>query len=566
MGHVVTAGTISATVIIPDFENGGGLLANSTPKHDAADRRRLAASGTESDTQPLAQSVIHYLQGDSAGALRLLLAVEQSSRTPDLLAALGYIQTEQGHHEAAAETYSELMQKQPGMAEGWFQWGFNLYRLGRTAEALERFDRAAALTSDWIDVPLARAICQLKLKQYTEAFERTDECLAMDSSYKPALFAKAVIFHVQWEFDQALALYRQIVDGKDPECIEALMNLITLGLQQKQYDLVRKYSGQLVALQPDAALAVEGMAISAFNDSDYDTAWREYKRLVELAPDQVANWLSLGVVCERRGMLSEAVQAFTKARQMRPDSLYAHTYLAGALWKSGDLQAARVCYEQAVAKWPEKENLTLSLAQILEDLGNLEASEKVCRELCNRDPERRQVWFRLGYIQFKCGQWEEAARSFERSLSLKSDWPEAEVDLALACYMAAQNDRAEAVLLRLLEREPEHLEGVKGLATVTLAQGRHEHALALHEKLLRLGGPDADVFFNCGILAQNLSQTRRAVDYYREAIALRPNFAEALLNLGHALLDLGNREEARSAWIPALELKPDFARGFFRRG
>jgi tetratricopeptide (TPR) repeat protein len=374
--------------------------------------------------------------------------------------------------------------------------GLQPYRLGRAAEAAERFDRAAGLRSDWIEISLARAICQLKLKQYQEAFERIDECLAMDPAYEPALFAKAVIYHVQWEFDEALALYRQIVDGPNPKCIEALMNLITLGLQQKHYDLVRRYSRQLIALQPDAALAVEGIAISAFTDGDYDTAWQQYSRLVELAPDQVAHWLNLGVACERRGMLSEAVRAFSKARQLRPDSLHAHTYLGGALWKSGDLALARGCYEQAVGKWPEREDLTLSLAQILEDLGNFAASEKVCRELCDRDPERRQVWFRLGYVQFKLGHWEDAVRSFERALSLKSDWPEAEVDLALAYYMGAQHDRAETVLLRLLDREPDHLEGVKGLATVTLAQGRHEQALELHEKLMNLAGPDADVCYN----------------------------------------------------------------------
>ena len=566
MAQVITQGTITATVVMPDFENPAGqLLANSIVKQDSTDPQPAAAAAAGSDTEPIAQSVIHYLRGDGNSALRVLLAVGPQFRTPDLLAALGYIQTELGHHDAATETYAELMQKQPALAEGWFQWGFNLYRLGRTTEALERFDKAATLKSDWIEVPLARAICQLKLKQYQEAFERTDECLTMDPSYKPALFAKAVIFHVQWEFDQALVLYRQIVDGQDPNCIEALMNLITLGLQQKQYDLVRRYSGQLVALQPDAPLAAEGMAISAFNDGDYDTAWQQYSRLVELAPDQVAHWLNLGVASERRGLQSDAVRAFTKASQLRPDSLHAHTYLAGALWKAGDLTAARACYEQAVAKWPEREDLTLSLAQILEDLGYLEASEKACREMCERDPERRQVWFRLGYLQFKRTQWEEAARSFERALTLKSDWPEAEVDLALAYYMAAQYDRSETVLLRLLDREPEHLEAVKGLATVTLAQGRHENALALHETVLRLAGPDADVYYNCGVLAQHLSQPRRAVEYYRDAIAIRPNLAEALLNLGHALLDLGSREEALAAWIPALELRPEFARGFFRR-
>lgn len=565
MAQLIIPATTDAAVIVPDFRNGAGEFpAHASPKPDSTEQRDRGASGAQSDTQAIAQAVIYHLRGDAAAALKALLAVDQDHRSADLLGSLGYIQTELGQYEAAAQTYSELMQLQPGMAEGWFQWGFCLYRLGHTAEALQRFDKAAGLKTDWIEVPLARAVCQLKLKHYQNAFEHADECLAIDPSYSLALFAKAVTFHVMWEFDQALVLYRQIVDG-DPKCVEALMNLITLGLQQKQYDIVRQYSEQLIAFQPDIPLGVEGIAIAAFHDGDYATAGQQFARLVELVPDQVAHWLNLGVACQRQDKLSEAAAAFVRARELRPDSLYAHTYLGGALLQSGDLESACACYVQAVAKWPEKEELTLSLAEILDDLGRLEASENVSLEFCKRDPGRGQVWFRLGCVQFKRGEWNEAAASFERAVALKSDWPDAEVNLALAYYAAAQYDQSEAVLGRLLDREPEHLQGVKGLATVTLAQGRHEDSLKLHEKVLQLEGPDADVYYNCGVLAHKMHESRRAVEYYRDAIALRPDFAEALLNLGHALMDLGENEKAHSSWISALELRPEFARGYFRR-
>jgi predicted negative regulator of RcsB-dependent stress response len=36
-----------------------------------------------------------------------------------------------------------------------------------------------------------------------------------------------------------------------------------------------------------------------------------------------------------------------------------------------------------------------------------------------------------------------------------------------------------------------------------------------------------------------------------------------MLNLGHALEALGQKEEARTFWAQALESKPDLARGYF---
>ena len=55
-----------------------------------------------------------------------------------------------------------------------------------------------------------------------------------------------------------------------------------------------------------------------------------------------------------------------------------------------------------------------------------------------------------------------------------------------------------------------------------------------------------------------------AIKLYHEALTERPNFAEALLNLGHALKAKGSVEEARNYWRQALENKPELAAGYFQ--
>ena len=39
-----------------------------------------------------------------------------------------------------------------------------------------------------------------------------------------------------------------------------------------------------------------------------------------------------------------------------------------------------------------------------------------------------------------------------------------------------------------------------------------------------------------------------AVRYYRQALAARPDFPQAQINLGHALMALGKYEDAQSIW------------------
>ena len=56
---------------------------------------------------------------------------------------------------------------------------------------------------------------------------------------------------------------------------------------------------------------------------------------------------------------------------------------------------------------------------------------------------------------------------------------------------------------------------------------------------------------------------RQAIGQPRKAISERPDFPEALLNLGHALKAQGHNDEARIYWSQALSAKPELAAGYF---
>ena len=516
------------------------------------------------DALPIANAAVLHLKGDLRGALDCLVSVDADLETADLLKSRGYLQIELKDFGAAANSYQQATDKQPESVENWFQWGFCLQKLGHASDALERFEKAAALGGDWIEIPLARSICHLSLKQYAQAVEQAEICLAKDPGYLSAMFTKGVALQLTWELDKAIAVYRSILE-KDPRSIQVLTNLITAGLQKKDYRAVQADAATLLAIDPDNVLGLEGAATAAFSRGEYETAGRNYHRLTQLAGNQAEHWLNLGITLRKLGRVSDSIEPFARARRIRPDSVHASTHLGDALWKAGDLAGARVCYEESIAKWPDREDFTLSLSHLLEQLECLDLAERVCEDFCKRTSDRPQVWFRLGYVQWKRQRIPQSVTSFSRAVELQSDWPAAEVNLSLVCLAAGDVDRAERVLSTLVGRLPEHVDGLKGLATVALTRRQDQRALELHEKLIALGQSNADIFFNCGVLCQNLHKVDDAVKYYRKAIDLRSDFAEALLNLGHALKESGDVEEAKSFWIPALELNPDFALDYFQR-
>ncbi len=61
------------------------------------------------------------------------------------------------------------------------------------------------------------------------------------------------------------------------------------------------------------------------------------------------------------------------------------------------------------------------------------------------------------------------------------------------------------------------------------------------------------MLYNAGFLYQRAGKLEDAARAYEKALAERPKFREALLNLGHSYRSLGRDEEAQAMWLKAVE-------------
>jgi tetratricopeptide (TPR) repeat protein len=65
-------------------------------------------------------------------------------------------------------------------------------------------------------------------------------------------------------------------------------------------------------------------------------------------------------------------------------------------------------------------------------------------------------------------------------------------------------------------------------------------------------------WFNLGVAYYSSGLYREALESYKQAIRIEPDFAEAHYNLGHTYRELGMTEEAIAAFKQAIRIKPDF--------
>ena len=100
------------------------------------------------------------------------------------------------------------------------------------------------------------------------------------------------------------------------------------------------------------------------------------------------------------------------------------------------------------------------------------------------------------------------------------------------------------------------LRQAKQQAMMLIASQCHGEAQLIYERLLEIGLADAQVFANLAALYQIAGRSQESIPLLERAIALQPDYPEALLNLGNALQTTGRSAEAIRAFRHAINFNP----------
>ena len=72
--------------------------------------------------------------------------------------------------------------------------------------------------------------------------------------------------------------------------------------------------------------------------------------------------------------------------------------------------------------------------------------------------------------------------------------------------------------------------------------------------------------YNLGVAYGKLGRWQDAVEAYKQAIRIKPDFAEAHCNLGVAYGELGRSQDAIESYKQAIRIKPDYAEAHYNLG
>ncbi len=258
----------------------------------------------------------------TAGAIAIVVAI---------LAFLTWQQTQV--YATAIVLYEVTLNKNPDCWLAENNLGAELFLIGRTQDAIQRFQQALRLKPDYDGAYYNLGTALMSLGQTQEAIESFQQAVRIRPRYAEAYNSLGNAFSETGRPKQAIEHFQQALKLK-PDYAQANYNLGTVLIQTGQLEQAIEHLLQALRLKPDY--------VEAYNN--------------------------LGLALTAAGRPQEAVKYLEQALRLEANLVSAYFNLGNALAATGQFENAAFNYEQALRLQPNHSQARANLARVYAQL------------------------------------------------------------------------------------------------------------------------------------------------------------------------------------------------------
>jgi tetratricopeptide (TPR) repeat protein len=227
---------------------------------------------------------------------------------------------------------------------------------------------------------------------------------------------------------------------------------------------------------------------------------------------------------------------------------------ATTAFNSGRPGEARKLCEEGLSRQPHDPMLNHLLAAVLFFSGEIQPARAHVETSLAQQPGNAAAHLLAARIARAAKDFDGALSHLDRAIALAPQ-RDAFLEKARTLDQAGLRPQARAAWRAILEAVPKNIEAAARLGRLAWEGGDHTTAATLLERAAESDAP-ASVWFDLGLVRQDLRDLDGAVSAYRKALEKKPDHAEATLNLGVVLQETGDLDSAMRAYAQAYRLRP----------
>ncbi len=343
----------------------------------------------------------------------------------------------------------------------------------------------------------------------------------------------------------------------------------------------------------------------------YRPAVLAYERAIRLEPKQFAWRYYRALSLEQLFKLDAALAAIDDALRIRPDYAPAILKRAGLLFKLARFKEADAALAPSLAQNPGSASILYPMARIKFAERDFQASEDLYRRACDAFPAYGAAWYGLADVGRRLGHTANSAKYAQLAESYKDRNPPADDELfaevqklatgiesrlstARKLMDARRFDEATRLYREILKTHPDHPDCLLNLlymaqfpnqsspaevealyasavrvapqmshvylyyGTALASQGKYEAAVTSIEKAIAMEPDDSEAHGRLADVREKQKRPALAIEQYRLALALQPDYRAARLELGKILVGAGRNGEAIAVLLPTLNVQDPY--------
>lgn len=308
---------------------------------------------------------------------------------------------------------------------------------------------------------------------------------------------------------------------------------------------------------PEAIAMRASLWLFAGKPEQNNAAIAELQSVVTKMPENFVLRYNLGRALLAKGDLDGARVQFNDALRLRPDYTAARVALANLLVIRGEHAAAMTAANEILQADPANQFARLIRANALLAQKRYKESEEALNETLKLNPNHKDAKYYLGYVKFQEGNLKEAEQLFQSIVAQNPPDIRGLYGLTEIYSAQKQYDRALKMLDESIQKFPKAKTLEIAWSNIAIRAGRFDDGIARLSKILAEDPKNFEMNMRLGEYYRQKGDLNKALDIWKSAADLRPNAIQPPLFRAMALGQLNRPNEAAPLYEQVLKVQPD---------
>ena len=463
-----------------------------------------------------------------------------------------------GDKEETRRISTDMTRQAPDYLPGWTLLAELAFKDKKYEEALSLLESVFSRDPEYVDGHRLESQVMLAkgdTKKAVEILERLDQTYPDTPLIKYEL---ARTYLKNNNMNQAKVVLDQAI-SRNPNYADAILLLADTNLRSGHGEAVIEPMTRLLKRNPESRSAALLLAAAYGSLDRFDDAAVITGEQARLAPRDPQAQMALGLTLRQAKRNDEARQAFEKAAELAPDSLWPVDQLVELDLLEKHFDAARQRIRRQFQKTPDSPVAHFFKGKILAAEGKWESAEAELQKTLQLDPNLSNAYDLLVQTYLATNRLPQAVNQLQAQLSKTPNNASAIMTLALLYERTNDFPKARDAYERLISIDPNFISALNNLAYLYADRLNDlDKAYDLARKARELQRDDPAVADTFGWVLFKRGEYQQALAILQESAAKLPDSPEVQFHLGMTAYMTGQTDLARVALQKAARATKDF--------